>query len=156
MNVVIISNKQVIKIFKCDSINVFITGESTRCCRWRLQLVVLLFGYHLSTREKDTLIFIFGEVYSGLLRPRIPGSNNKECVFFLNENVHITITVLILSFCLCSVLPVPQVPIFLDNVRQSTMWCFTPVLPGSSFNSVYRFTSWQFYSFMCHAGSEGL
>ena len=34
MNVVIISNKQVIKIFKCDSINVFITGESTRCCRW--------------------------------------------------------------------------------------------------------------------------
>ena len=76
MNVVIISNKQVIKIFKCDSINVFITGESTRCCRCRLQPVVLLFGCHLSTCEKDTLIFIFSEVYSGLLRPRIPGSNS--------------------------------------------------------------------------------
>ena len=156
MNVVIISNKQVIKIFKCDSINVFITGESTRCCRWTPAGSAPI---RLPSEHPREGYIDFYLQWSLFWATKTQNSRFKQlivCVFFLNENVHMTVTVLILSFCLCSVLPVPQVPTFLDNVRQSTMWCFTPVLPGSSFNSVYRFTSWQFYSFMCHAGSEGL
>ena len=77
INVVIISDKIFkTKIFKCDSINVFTIGESTRCCEWRLKVIVFLFGCHPSTYEKGTLFFIFSEVYSCLLRLRFPGWNN--------------------------------------------------------------------------------
>ena len=41
-------------------------------------------------------------------------------VLFINENVHITITILILASCLCSVIPVPQVLTWLANLTQST------------------------------------
>ena len=73
INVVIISDKIFkTKIFKCDSINVFTIGESTRCCEW----IVFLFGCHPSTYEKGTLFFIFSEVYSCLSRLRFPGWNS--------------------------------------------------------------------------------
>ena len=64
------------KIFKCDSINVCTIGELTRCCEWRLKVIIFLFGCHLSTYEKGTLFFIFSEVYSCLLRLRFPCWNN--------------------------------------------------------------------------------
>ena len=39
---------------------------------------------------------------------------------FINNYVHITITILILASCLCSVVAVPQVLTCLANLTQST------------------------------------
>ena len=41
------------------------------------------------------------------------------------------------------------------DIRQSTTWCFTPVLLEGRFQLGYRFKSWRFYSSMFHADNEG-
>ena len=84
----------------------FITSGSTRCCKWRLQVVVLLFGCHPSTCEKDTLFFVFSEVYSRLLKPTFAGSNGVffnplyEWSFVLS-NVTLIASLLPFSFLSC-------------------------------------------------------
>ena len=54
-------------------------------------------------------------------------------MLFINEYVHITITILILASCLCSVVSAPQVLTRLAYLTQSTTYCFTTVLPEARF-----------------------
>ena len=60
-------SNQLYQVFKYERINVLLTMLLTRCCKWRFQVVALLFGCNLRHYEKDKHCIWF---YSALVKTR--------------------------------------------------------------------------------------